>query len=112
MRHRLEYAAVRTLIVLVRVMPGWLVDAWGATLGLAFYTFDRAHRRIAERNVSAAFPGRSSRERRAIVRAAFEHFGRLLLHFLKFSTLTPDAMLAKFEFEGEERVRLAYAQGK
>src|SRR5262249_42525977 len=30
----------------------------------------------------------------------------------KFSTLTPEAMLARVEFEGEERVRSAFAQGR
>jgi KDO2-lipid IV(A) lauroyltransferase len=93
-------------------MPPRLVDRLGTSLGLAFYTFDRAHRRVAEQNVEAAFPSRSVAERHAIVRSAFEHFGRLLFEILKFSTLTPEAMLARAEFEGEERVRHAYAQGK
>src|SRR5205823_4630605 len=96
----------------VRVMPDALVLACGSLLGLAFCTFDRAHRRIAERNLSAAFPLRSPDERRAILRAAFAHFGRLLFELLKFSTLSPDAMLARVEFDGEERARLAYGQGK
>ena len=112
MRHRLEYVAVRVLIVLVRLMPGPLVRGCGSLLGLAFYTLDRPHRCIAERNLAAAFPVRPAAERRQIVRGAFEHFGRLLFELLKFSTLAPAAMLARAEFDGEERARLAYAQGK
>jgi Kdo2-lipid IVA lauroyltransferase/acyltransferase len=100
------------LIALVRLMPAPLVDESGALLGRAVYLFDGVHRRIAERNVAAAFPGRSAQERRQIVRGAFEHFGRLLLELLKFSTLSPDAMLARVEFEGEEHVRAAHAQGR
>jgi KDO2-lipid IV(A) lauroyltransferase len=111
-RHRLEYAGVRSLIGLVRVMPAGLVNRLGTVLGLAFYTFDRAHRRIAERNVRAAFPSRPPAEQRRIVRGAFGHFGRLLVELLKFSTLSHDAMLARVEVEGEERVRSAYAHGK
>jgi KDO2-lipid IV(A) lauroyltransferase len=111
-RHRFEYLVVRTLMVLVRLMPDPVVRGCGSLLGLAFYTFDRPHRRIAERNLAAAFPLRSASERREIVRAAFSHFGRLLFEVLKFSTLSPDAMLARVEFDGEERARLAYAQGK
>ena len=99
-------------MVLVRLMPDPVVRGCGSLLGLAFYTFDRPHRRIAERNLAAAFPLRSASERREIVRAAFSHFGRLLFEVLKFSTLSPDAMLARVEFDGEERARLAYAQGK
>lgn len=111
-RHRLEYVGVRTLIAAVRLMPNALVDACGSTLGLTFHAFDRAHRRVAARNVAAAFPTRTPAEHAAIVRGTFEHFGKLLFQLLKFSTLTDAQMLARVEFDGEERVRAAYAQGK
>jgi len=111
-RHRFEYLTVRALIVLVRLMPGPLVRACGSLLGFAFYAIDRPHRRIAERNLAAAFPARSARERRTIVRGAFKHFGRLLVELLEFSTLSPTAMLARSEFDGEQRTRLAYSHGK
>lgn len=109
---RLEYRLVRALVALVRVLPGGAVRACGTLLGGAFYTLDRAHRRIAERNLAAAFPARSERERRAIARGTFGHFGRLAFELLKFGTLTNDAMLSRVEFDGEDRARLAYAQGK
>jgi KDO2-lipid IV(A) lauroyltransferase len=112
MRHRLEYAAVRGVVALVRVLPHSVAAACGTALGLTFYRLDRRHRRIALENVAAAFPGRSLAEQRAIVRRAFGHFGRLLFAMLKFSTMSPDAMLARVEFEGEDRVTLAHAQGK
>ena len=112
MRHRLEHAIVRTLLALVRMVPGPLLRASGTVLGLTFYTVDRAHRRIAQRNLATAFPSRSASERRVIARAAFAHFGRLLLELLRFATLSPAQMLARAEFDGEERARLAYAQGK
>ena len=112
MKHRLEYAAVRALIAIVRVMPQALVDASGTLLGGAFYLVDGAHRRIALRNLATAFPSRSEAERRAIARAAFRHFGRLLFELLQFATLTPEEMLARVEVDGKERSRAAYAQGK
>ena len=112
MKSRIEYLAVRALIEGFRAMPAPLVSAFGTMLGLMVYAVDVPHRRIASRNVAWAFPGRSVRERRRIVRSAFVHFGRLLCEVLKFSTLSPEAMLARVEFEGEERVRLAYSQGR
>ncbi len=112
MRHRIEYAAVRAALALVRVMPDGLVRASGTALGLAFYAVDAAHRRIAHQNLAAAFPQRSAAERRAIARDAFGHFGRLLMALLKFATLTPAEMLARVDIEGEERARSAYARGK
>jgi Kdo2-lipid IVA lauroyltransferase/acyltransferase len=112
MRHRLEYLIVRALIAVVRVTPGFIVRGAGTALGLAFYVLDGAHRRIAQRNLATAFPSRPEAERRAIARAAFAHFGRLLFELLQFSTLSPQQMLSRVEFDGEERARLAYAQGK
>ena len=112
MRYQFAYQVVKALGAAVGVMPDPLVRGLGRALGLAFYVFDRAHRRIAERNLESALPMRVPRERRAIARGTFEHFGRLLFELLKFSTLSPEAMLARVEFDGEDRARLAYAQGK
>jgi KDO2-lipid IV(A) lauroyltransferase len=112
MRHRLEYLIVRAFAALVRPMPDAMVLWLGAWLGRALYTFDRAHRRIAERNLAMAFPVRPESERRAIAREAFAHFGRLACQLLKFSTLSSEAMLSRVEFEGDDRAKLAYAQGK
>jgi Kdo2-lipid IVA lauroyltransferase/acyltransferase len=112
MRHRLEYWLVRGLAAVVAVTPFPIVERLGTSLGLIFYWFDRSHRRIAEQNVLEAFPARSAEERREIVRRAFIHFGGLLFALLKFSTLSPEAMLARVEFEGEEHVRLAQERGK
>jgi len=112
MIHQLEYLAVRTLIAVFRITPGWLVRATGALLGYTVYVFDRSRRRIADRNLAAAFPHRSTRERRHIVRHVFAHFGRLLAEMLAFSTLSNEEMLARSEFDGEEGVRHAYRQGK
>ena len=36
----------------------------------------------------------------------------MLLKLLTFSALTPEQMMARSEYEGDERVRLAYAKGK
>ena len=110
--HRFEFAAVATARALVRPLPMTTVLGTGALLGRAFHFFDRAHRRLALQNLEAAFPGRPARERAAIARDMFAHFGRLLTVLLKFSTMRPAEMLACVEFEGEERVRAAHAPGK
>ena len=112
MRHGLEYAAVRALVAIVGVMPASLVRACATLLGFVWYACNRSRRRIAEANLAAAFPLRSASERRTIIRAAFAHFIGQAFETLKFSTLSREQMLARVEFDGEERVRLAYAQGK
>ena len=67
MRHRLEYLIVRALIAIVGVTPGPIVRAAGTMLGLAFYTLDGAHRRIAQRNLATAFPSRPAANQLPVV---------------------------------------------
>ena len=95
----------------VRLLPMTAVLSLGSLLGRAFHLFDRGHRRLAIQNLQAAFPLRSEAECRDIARRMFEHFGRLLMVLLKFSTLSRQQMLAHVEFDGEERVRAAHAKG-
>ena len=112
MRDAIEYWSVVTVRGIARRLPDALVNAWGSALGLTFYALDRPHRRVALTNLEQCFPNRPERERRAIARETFEHFGRVLLRLLTFSALTPEQMLERSEYEGDERVRLAYAKGK
>jgi KDO2-lipid IV(A) lauroyltransferase len=96
----------------VALLPHAVVRGLGATLGLMFYVVDAKHRRVAVTNLAQAFPTRSPHEVRRITRHMFKHFGRLLFEILKFSTLSHARMLERVEFEGEERARLAYSQGR
>jgi len=111
-RHRAEYAAVAAVIAAVRLLPMPLVLSLGALLGRAFHLCDGGHRRLAVQNLEVAFPLRSVAECRAIAGQMFEHFGKLLMVLLKFHTLTPEQMLARVEFDGEERLRAAREQGR
>jgi KDO2-lipid IV(A) lauroyltransferase len=111
-RHWLEYVAVRALVGTVAITPSALVVPCGRALGLAWYTVNRSRRRIADANLAAAFPSRSASERRDIARSAFAHFIAQAFETLKFSTLAPAQMIARVEVDGEDRVRLAYAQKK
>ena len=112
LRHRVEYA----LVIVVRAVVGALPDAAGRVIGtligLTFCFADKAHRRLAARQLRAAFPLRSDAECRAIARATFAHFGRLLVALLKFSTLDAAGIRARVEYEGDDRVRTALAGGK
>jgi Kdo2-lipid IVA lauroyltransferase/acyltransferase len=111
-RHALEYAMVALTTAITRRLPWSVVQAMGTGLGFLFYTLDGRHRRIAMGNVAAAFPRKTTAERRRLVRRVFGHFGRLLFEMLKFSGLTHAEMLNRVEFEGDDRVRAAHALGK
>jgi KDO2-lipid IV(A) lauroyltransferase len=112
LRFRLELALTRIVSACLRLLPMPLVRACGGALGRAVYVVDGFHRRIAMTNLASAFPTRSLSERRAIARAMFAHFGRLLLELIKFGMLSDEQMLARIESDGEERVQQAYANGR
>ena len=111
MRHQVEYLIVTSMRVIIWLLPRRLVLAGGTALGWVFYGLDGSRRRLALANLAAALPFRSPGERRAIARAAFAHFGRHLLDLLKVGTMRLDRLLLDVEFEGEEIVEHAYAQG-
>jgi KDO2-lipid IV(A) lauroyltransferase len=111
-RHRVEYGLVVTVRGVVRVLPEFAARALGSGVGLFAYAIDKRHRQVAINQLQAAFPRKSAGECRAIARATFMHFGRLLIAVLRFSTLSKEAMRARVEFEGEDRVRAALAAGK
>ena len=88
MRETLEYWAVAAIRGVARRLPDAVVRLWGSALGLLFYALDAPHRRVALANLAQCFPQRPGRERRAIARAMFAHFGQVLLKLLTFSALT------------------------
>lgn len=109
-RHDVEYAAVAAARAIVRRLPMRAVLALGSALGRTFHAVDRGHRRLAIDNLQHAFPVRTRRECAQIAREMFAHFGRLLTVLLKFSTMSAAEMLARVEFEGEDRVAAAHAR--
>ena len=112
LRYRLESAALAAVRALVRVLPDGAAWGAGAGLGLGFWLLDASHRRLAVRQLQAAFPTRSEAECRRIARQTFVHFGQLIVVLIKFSTLTVDQVKARVEYDGEERVRQALTAGR
>jgi len=112
LRYAVEYAFVLATMGLARILPWRAVRGLGSALGGAFYALDGRHRRVAMTNVAAAFPRKSARERRTLVRRTFGHFGRLLFELLKFSGLSREQMLERIAFEGVETIRAAHAKGR
>lgn len=112
LQHRVEYGLVLAVRAGLRVCPHAVVHALGTALGCAFWALDVGHRRLAYRQLRAAFPARSAAECRRITRRTFAHFGRSLTTLLKFSTMTPEAIRQRVTWDGDERVRQALSLGR
>jgi KDO2-lipid IV(A) lauroyltransferase len=112
LRHKAEYWLVAVVRAVIGLCPDGLVRAIGTTIGWTFWAVDAGHRRLAFRQLQAAFPSKTPKECRQITRRMFAHFGRSLTTLLKFSTLTPDQIRARVVFDGDDRVRQALSAGK
>ena len=51
MRDAIEYWSVVAVRAIARRLPESVVNAWGSTIGLAFYLIDWQHRRVALTNL-------------------------------------------------------------
>jgi Kdo2-lipid IVA lauroyltransferase/acyltransferase len=111
-RHRAEYLAVLAVRTAARVLPRSWVMWFADGCSRLFHRLDRRRRQIALTNVRAAFPSHSDDECRSIVEGAFTHLGRHVFDLLRFDAMSPEQMLARVDFEGEERMREALARGR
>jgi KDO2-lipid IV(A) lauroyltransferase len=111
-RFRVEWLAALAVRLTLRALPMSAVRALGHGMGRTVYLLDRHRRHIALENLTFAFPGRSARDRKALARAMFAHFGAVLLELIKFGTYSREQMLAATEVEGEERFLQARRQGR
>jgi len=88
---RLEYAAVRAITGLARLLPLGLAVRWSATFWriLAPHLNPRRHRMALE-NLRIAFPEKSGSERLAICLAHWENLGRVIAETVQLDRLLAD----------------------
>ena len=110
--YRLEYAVVMTIRAVVRVLPRRVSLSFGTAVGWIFYLLHGRRRELAMSNLRITFPKRTDFECRTILRATFAQLGRHCIDFLNFDAMEADEMLKLVEFEGEEHVNNAIAQGR
>jgi KDO2-lipid IV(A) lauroyltransferase len=91
LRLRLEYAAVRAVTALARLLPLRLAVSWSATLWriLAPRLNPRRHQ-MALDNLRIAFPEKSGSERLAICLAHWENLGRVIAETVQIDRLLRD----------------------
>jgi KDO2-lipid IV(A) lauroyltransferase len=93
MLHRLSlwiaYAAVRTTLAVLRVLPFGAARALCLGASRLFYALDARHRDIALVNLRLAFPEKDEAWRRRVARGSFENFGLMVAEIAHLGDLTP-----------------------
>ena len=112
MRHRLEYALAWLLIRGIGLLPRPLARAAGIALGQLVYFVHAKLRRVGMRNLQLAFPEKTRRERRKILRGVFTSLGRQLAEVCLFPRYSRQNVTDVVVYDGFENFERAQARGK
>ena len=82
-KHYLEYLCVRLLSFATAVLPLGAARAVGRALGWFVFSAVRIRREVTINNLKVAFPEKSLPELTKIGRETFQHFGMVMLEFLR-----------------------------
>lgn len=95
--HRTEMFFLRLLVATLAKLPLNTVRKLGDALGRLAYRPLGIRRRVVERQIQAAFPGLESNGVHRIARAAYAHFGRVVVEMAYIGGRPPNDVLAMFE---------------
>jgi KDO2-lipid IV(A) lauroyltransferase len=112
MRRKLEYAAAWPFIKILGILPRPLARTFAVTLSQLVYLFHVRLRRVGMRNLQIAFPEKSEKERKRILRAEFTSLGRQLAELCQFPRYTPENVDDVVVYEQLENYERAYARRK
>jgi len=112
MRFRLEYALAWCVVKAIGALPRPLARAAGIGLSQAVFLFHRKLRRVGMRNLALAFPDKSPKERRKIVRGVFTSLGRQFAEICLFPRYTRENVEKIVTYDGFENFDRDSERGK
>ncbi len=112
MRRKLEYAAAWPFIKILGILPRPLSRAFAIALAQGLYLLHVRLRRVGMRNLELAFPEKSKRERKRILRGVFTSLGRQLAEVCQFPKYTRENVDQVVVYDGLENFERAYVRGK
>jgi KDO2-lipid IV(A) lauroyltransferase len=112
LQDRLEYAALESLLVCLRVLPRRLAEGYARGLVRVLTTLVPIRRRVALDNLRRAFPDLGERDRRRIYRGMWNHLALLLVDFARYRRRPQEPMHRRHRLEHPERIDEALAAGR
>jgi Kdo2-lipid IVA lauroyltransferase/acyltransferase len=101
LRFRLEYAGLRTIVGLVRLLPLTLAVSWSARLWrILAPRLNRKRHKIALNNLRLAFPDKTASEHEAICVAHWENVGRVVAETVLIDRLLRDPSRIEIPHQG------------
>ena len=109
---RVEYALYRAVAAGANRASDQAIARWGKRLGRLSRNLLRSRDALALRNLSAAFPQMSAEQRRGILDACWEHFGRETLRTIRMQNLPVAEIAIRCPFVNAELLEQAIARGR
>ena len=106
----LEYAAAKSALTTLGLLPAPAAYAVGRSMGRLAYLLAGELRRTGAINLRLAFPEKSEAERELLLRQCFDNLGRLLGLFSQFSSRSQAELQQLTERHGWENLETATAQ--
>jgi KDO2-lipid IV(A) lauroyltransferase len=110
-RHRLEYAAFRSILAGSELLSDARAAAAGAALGRLGYPLG-IKRDVVEANLRIAFPDAAPEWIERIARASYEHLGRETMMMLRLATMSREALIERTRTVNEDAAAAAVARGR
>jgi KDO2-lipid IV(A) lauroyltransferase len=111
--HRVQYAALRAFAALLGVLSWRRATGLAGKVGTLFYSPLGIRRRVAERQIAAAFPELSSREVERVARESFRHLGCVAAETALLSRLSASDVQSHIEgIDGLELLTRQTAEGR
>jgi len=100
-RNGIEYAVLRAVVGVLALLPLAVALRIGELVALLAYALDVPHRRIGMTNLGIAFPEKTLRERRRILRRSFLNLGRMGVELAHLPRLSAARLANMVRFEDE-----------
>lgn len=97
LKHLLEFAGVLFLLQIVRVLPRVLLLSFGRVLGRFTFNVLRIRREVVLENLQHAFPEKSAKEAILLAKKCYEHFGMMMLEYLRMQTMQREELIAQID---------------
>jgi KDO2-lipid IV(A) lauroyltransferase len=97
LRERAQYAVLRSFAAVLGLLSWRAATNLAGSLGTLFYSPFGIRRRVAEKQVAAAFPEYSSREVKHVARESYRHLGRVAAETALLSRLDGPGILAHMD---------------
>lgn len=111
LRHRVEYAAFRSVLAGSDLLSDERAAAAGAALGRLAYPLG-IRRDIVEANLRIAFPGAGAEWIERTARASYEHLGRETMMMLRLAGMSRESLIDRTRTVNEDAAKEAVARGR